>query len=136
MQSSDLADLIQMLDHNPHTVSPAHESEHYVDPEDYMFHINDNDIDPYYLNPGATPEEPLLKKARKTGTRIKYWEKGWGLMLQDPSLMIPDSREVKQFRRRFRVTFSLFNYVVDLCKRKEIFSTHQGCSKNHWVSNN
>jgi len=49
MQSSDLADLIQMLDRDPPIVSPAHEAGHYVDPEDYMFHINDNDIDPYYL---------------------------------------------------------------------------------------
>ena len=46
-------------------------------------------------------------------------------MLRNPALMIPDSREALQFRRRFRVTVSLFNYIVDLCKRKEIFSAHR-----------
>ena len=45
-------------------------------------------------------------------------------MLQDPALKDPESREAKIFRKRFRITYSLFLYVVlDLCKRKSIFST-------------
>ena len=112
MQSSDLADLIQMLDRDPPTVSPAHEPELYVDPDANMFHTYYADVDPYYFNPGHTPDEPVLKKSRKTGSRIKYWDKGWCLMLKDPALKIPDSRESVQFRRRFRVTVSLFYYVV------------------------
>ena len=47
------------------------------------------------------------------------------MMLKNPALMIPDSKEALQFRKRFRVTVSLFNYIVDLCKRKEIFSAHR-----------
>ena len=88
MQSSDFADLIQILD--PPIVSPTHESEPYHDPDDIMFYMNDNDIDPYYINPGPSPEEPDMKKARKTGLRVKYWGKGWGLMLKNPALKIPD----------------------------------------------
>jgi len=64
-----------------------------------------------------------MKKARHNAPRVKYWDNGWGLMLQDPALKDPDSREAKKFRQRFRVTYSLFLYVVDLCKRKSIFCT-------------
>ena len=45
-----------------------------------MFHVNNDDNDPYYGNPVNTPEEPELKRVRKNGVRIKYCEKGWGLM--------------------------------------------------------
>ncbi len=37
--------------------------------------MNNDKIYPYYGNPINTPEEPELKRVRKTGVRIKYWEK-------------------------------------------------------------
>ena len=73
MHSSDLADLIQILDSDLPIVTPIHEIEPYDDPEAYMFHINDNDIDPYFLNPNPTSEEHEAKRSRKTGSSIKYY---------------------------------------------------------------
>jgi hypothetical protein len=75
MQSSDLSDLIQILDRDLPIVSPPHEPDIYYDPDAIMFHMNNDDIDPYFCNPVNTPEEPELKRVRKTGVRIKYWEK-------------------------------------------------------------
>ena len=121
MDSSDLHDLIQILDRDPPIVSPPYDPEPYHDPDDIMYNMNYYDDNVYY----PSPEAQNLKKERKTGVRNKYWEKGWGKMLLDPALNIPDSRESKQFRQRFRVTFSLFKFIVNLCKRKEVFSTHR-----------
>ena len=65
MQSSDLSDLIQILDRDTPIVSPLHESVPYYDPDAFMFHMNNDELDPGYGNHFSTPEEPELKKSRK-----------------------------------------------------------------------
>ncbi len=55
--------------------------------------------------------------------RTNYWDVGWGKMLRDPELQNPYSRQAKKFRRRFRVSFGLFNYIVDLCRQVNLFNT-------------
>ena len=49
MRSSDLDDLIHTLDRDLPIKTPANETEIYHDPDAYMFHSNDNVIDPYFL---------------------------------------------------------------------------------------
>ena len=44
-------------------------------------------------------------------------------MLRDPEIQNPCSRQAKKFTRRFRVTFRLFNYIVDLCRQVNLFNT-------------
>ena len=65
------------------------------------------------------------KKSRISTKRVKYWSKGWGLMLLDPALKEPESKEAKLFRRRFRVTYSIFLYIIDLCNKKAVFNTNR-----------
>ena len=65
MQSSDLADLIQMLDRDPHTVSPAHESDVY-DPDEFMVHMNYDHDNVYSPSHGAAD----MKKDRQLHQEI------------------------------------------------------------------
>ena len=44
-------------------------------------------------------------------------------MVNDPELLDPWSNKAKKFRRRFRITFSLFQYLVGLCKDINLFGT-------------
>ena len=68
-------------------------------------------------------DDLLLNKRRNSSKRTKYWEVGWGKMLKDPELQNPNSTQAKKFRRRFRVTYSLFLYIVDLCREVNLFET-------------
>ena len=69
MNSSDLHDLIQILDRDPYIVSPPYEPEVYHDPDESMFNMNYYDDNVYY----PSPEAPDMTKSRKTGARNKYW---------------------------------------------------------------
>jgi len=40
---------------------------------------------------------------------------------EDPELKNSFSKQAKKFRRRFRVTYPLFLYIVDECKKANIF---------------
>jgi hypothetical protein len=44
-------------------------------------------------------------------------------MLKEPELQDPTSKQAKKFRRRFRVTYSLFVYIVELCRDVNLFNT-------------
>ena len=59
------------------------------------------------------PNGLLMKKTRNKGKKIKTNEFGWGKMLLDPELDNPLSKQAKKFRRRFRVIYPLFLYIVD-----------------------
>ena len=43
-------------------------------------------------------------------------------MLKDPELNNPWSRESKKFRLRFRVTFKLFEYIVQVIRDAKLYS--------------
>ena len=49
------------------------------------------------------------------------WGTSWGKMLQDDALLNNHSRASKRFRRRFRVSYPVFLYLVRRCKDLEIF---------------
>jgi len=118
MEASNLTDLINIIDGDPIDINP--QSGIVLD------YIVDDDAFNYgYLDgPDYYPIDlPPKKKSRNTSKRVKYWSKGWGLMLLDPALKEPESREAKVFRRRFRVTYSIFLYIVDLCNQKSVFNT-------------
>lgn len=49
------------------------------------------------------------------------WRTPWGTMLADDSLRYNNSQASRKFRRRFRVSFSMFLYVVRRCEAARIF---------------
>jgi len=63
-----------------------------------------------------------VKKSRNSWTLIKDWDDtSWGSLIKDPLVKDCNSRVGKTFRRRFRVPFPIFEYVVDLCREHNIF---------------
>lgn len=63
------------------------------------------------------------KKTRIRRTRSGgYWETTWGkayLALEEDDDL--NSYNHRKFRRRFRVPFPVFNYLIDVCKEKDVF---------------
>ena len=68
------------------------------------------------------PNGLLKKKTRNKGKKIKTNEFGWGKILLDPELNNSLSKQAKKFRRTFRVTYPLFLYIVDECKKVNLLS--------------
>ena len=50
-----------------------------------------------------------------------FWESTWGKLILNPNVENPKSIEGKRFRRRFRLPFPMFQYLVELCMRHNIF---------------
>ena len=67
-------------------------------------------------------DEELQRKRRNTPKRKNHWDSNWGLMLKDPELQNSWSVQAKKFRRRFRVTYPLFLYIVGICKEVNLFN--------------
>ena len=42
-------------------------------------------------------------------------------MIRNPLVKFPDNRFGKQFRMRFRVSFQLYEILVDICRDQNIF---------------
>ena len=69
---------------------------------------------------------PLKRKRAKRTRReefvnIDYTKTAWGMMIRNPLVKFPDNRFGKQFRRRFRVPFQLYEILVDICRDQNIF---------------
>jgi hypothetical protein len=68
-------------------------------------------------------------KVRKIGSGFgihsepKYWDSTWGRMIrtQIEELNHPNSRSYKLFRRRFRLPFHFFCYLLEQCRIHNIF---------------
>ena len=60
-------------------------------------------------------------KTLNVGPRPDYMDSIWGRMLQDPTLRDHDSRAAKLFRRRFRVPFHMYQWIIMQCKRRNLF---------------
>ena len=41
-----------------------------------------------------------------------YWKNSWGLLINHPDVSNPNSYEGKKSRRRFRVSYLLFRYLI------------------------
>lgn len=65
-------------------------------------------------------------KRRRLGSEtrnlIDYNTTKWGILLRSPTLSDPSSPKAKLFRRRFRMPYNLFSYIVQRCKDASIFS--------------
>ena len=78
-------------------------------------HIMENEVD--------IDDEVHIKKRARSETPC-YWDSTWGIMLLDPLLLNPESHIAKRFRRRFRVSYSLFSEIIlPLCKQHKILYT-------------
>lgn len=53
--------------------------------------------------------------------RPDYNSSSWGQMLQDPRLDDANSKQAKLFRRRFRVPYTMFRFIVSQCRSKQLF---------------
>ena len=58
---------------------------------------------------------------REEFKNIDYTKTNWGKMIRNPLVKDPNSRFGKLFRRRFRVPFQLFEFLVQLCTDHNIF---------------
>ena len=61
-------------------------------------------------------------EARDEFRKVDYTKTKWGLLIGNPLVRFPDNRYGKQFRRRFRLPFQLFEILVDICRDKNIFN--------------
>ena len=52
-----------------------------------------------------------------------FWETQWGELITNENTYNPLSREGKTFRRRFRLPFPLFKYLVQICKEENVFES-------------
>ena len=59
--------------------------------------------------------------AGANGIRPDYTNSTWGRMLQDHRISDPSSKQGKLFRRRFRLPYFVFQYIVSQCKSKGLF---------------
>jgi hypothetical protein len=72
-----------------------------------------------------------VRKAKIPRTSVPrdkdYWRSPWGKLLRNPSLKISGSYFYKQFRRRFRIPYELFNPLVEECEQHGIFDSIADC---------
>ena len=68
---------------------------------------------------------PGFKKRRSSKTRnlVDYTTTKWGMLIRAEELLDPTSPKAKLFRRRFRMPYNLFSYILKRCKEKSIFSS-------------
>ena len=71
----------------------------------------------------ANEEATSIVKRRRTikDYFTSFWESAWGKLLLHPNVEIPTSVEGRRFRRRFRLPYPLFQYLVEICTRLNIF---------------
>ena len=52
---------------------------------------------------------------------IDWSNTSWGLLINNIRVKDPESKEGKVFRRRFRIPFSLFEYLLELSEQYNLF---------------
>ena len=72
----------------------------------------------WFLQVMQDEEEEIKEKQkfRNSYARSNYKMCYWYLMLQNPYIADPTTREGKQFRRRFAVPYEIFVHLVEKCK--------------------
>ena len=55
---------------------------------------------------------PKKNRCRLEGDPIDFSKTAWGRMIRDPAVADPDSRTGKDFHRRFRIPWPIFNEVL------------------------
>ncbi len=77
-------------------------------------------------------EKISRKRKSRREKRVNLWnfaEAPWQKMLNDPDLLIPDSREEIEFRIRFRVPYAMFLELVRMVRAQNLFNEKQDCTK-------
>ena len=68
-------------------------------------------------------EEVSKKRRKRYDTHINFWDTDWGKIITNPNVNNPKTRAGKQFRRRFRMPYPVFQYLVKQCSDHNIFSS-------------
>ena len=77
------------------------------------------DIDPSFLGVDADGKHVLT---REGCLKIDYFtQTNWGEMLSNPNTQLPWTKEGKLFTQRFRVNWDIYQHIVVLCKKKDVF---------------
>ena len=63
------------------------------------------------------------RKRRRSASNTSFWETPWGELISSKNVVNPKSREGKNFRRRFRLPYPLFQYLVQLCDDYNVFDS-------------
>jgi hypothetical protein len=66
-------------------------------------------------------DPPIIRTRTKRVRTLDLWETGWGRLILNENIKIPDSYEAKIFRKRFRLPYLLFQRFVAECKQSNIF---------------
>jgi hypothetical protein len=76
------------------------------------------------IDEGVLDQEQPPKKTRKSRIRVKdWWSTAWGIMLQNPDIRDINTRDGKQFRRRYRLPANFFlDWLVPKCKEVNLFN--------------
>ena len=61
------------------------------------------------------------KKRRRIENTIDFWETQWGQLISHPNKNNPRAKEGKTFRRRFRLPFPVFQFLLKQCKDYNVF---------------
>ena len=75
------------------------------------------------INDWLQDYQPKPKKTRARVPPADFWSSPWGILISNPVVEDPKSKEGKSFRRRFRVPFPLFKEILlPLCIEHQIFN--------------
>ena len=64
-----------------------------------------------------------VRKRKRYANANDFWEQPWGQLIYEPTVNNPMSRHGKIFRRRFRLPFPVFQFLVKLCNDHNIFQS-------------
>ena len=71
---------------------------------------------------GEQKKPNCLKRQRTIKDYVgEFWESQWGQLISNPNVENPRKTEGRRFRRRFRLPFPVFQHLVELCTRENIF---------------
>ena len=76
------------------------------------------------LLPADLFEQPKVKRVRvdeHVYKSVNFAETNWGKLIRDPQVRDPTSKKGNLFRRRFRVPFGIFEWIVEKCIEKNVF---------------
>ena len=69
------------------------------------------------------PRRRSRRRTSETRNLVDYSTTKWGMLLSCKDLQDSTSLKARLFRRRFRMPFNLFSYILTRCREKAIFSS-------------
>ena len=105
--------------HSGGVINDAEEEDRLLEDQVIAFIIEEEEK---LLHQQGKKKESQKRKRGEQERVIDFWETSWGKLISHPDVDNPRRKQGKQFRRRFRIPYPLFHYVVDCCKRENIFN--------------